>query len=381
MNCRLQDPAALPLALTVGAATGALVAALASVFTPTASLLDGSAFGMGLAAFAVGGRVDNEQLTREHRERWDYLNQHPEMRRVIQQRGLTFDDVVAVGVQHAIVTRRVAEAMDALQTVCRAHGLLLSTQMERALGVFYITHCADSALLLIAGLQHQGIYLAAVDDAIKPEVDALLAAGRLPGPVLRNSGAAFMRLDEVNRLLQDGADFDVRCLDREWRVEVRSSPQRADEAAAEVLHAAAADTGPTPAGTFETGEVVQVRRRHQATARPAREGAPLPTPAAPAAPSGVTVRWGTTLLEQLAGMARNGVTHRDLRKISEDLAHGRVNGHPVIVNGHRYTASDINIEGASGRGRWRLLHRRDGAGHELVGIVDYHGQRSQWWTG
>jgi hypothetical protein len=94
--------------------------------------------------------------------------------------------------------------------------------------------------------------------------------------------------------------------------------------------------------------------------------------------------WGQILTDQIAQLPASGRTMTKLAAIIEDLQAGRVCGKPVTLHGVHYSASDIQLEGLNGRNLWRLLHRRTPAGHELVGIVDYHeprrgGSRTRWW--
>jgi len=424
LNRRITDPVAQPLALAVGAGSGAAVAALAGMFNPAASVFNGTAFGLALTAMHMQWQTRAEdarhghserwrymtqhpemkqvlhemgitshdvdrvrpldEATKEarhgHSERWRYMTQHPEMKQVLHEMGITFDDVDRVRPLYEATKDGVAQVMSALNGMCRRTGLPLGAQTERAAATFYMRHCMHTPLLVLAGLHGQGLHVAAVSKWVRDQVDGELAAGGLPGPVLRNNGCVFMRLDEVNRALQGRTDFDVRRPDQEWQVQAcpedRSTPRSAGSMDAPPRNRYAAS------GAFDTAEPVQLRRRRQ----PSSPRTPIThTPAvqAPArsSPPALRVRHGTTLQEQLAKMASPGATHRDLQKISQDLANGRLNGHPVKVDGHAYTASDINIDGLSGRGAWRLLHRRDAEGYELVGIVDYHNRRSRWWTG
>jgi hypothetical protein len=146
-------------------------------------------------------------------------------------------------------------------------------------------------------------------------------------------------------------------------------------------HAASSPTADVPAA------VTHPRRRFSrlrdaipaATRAAAGPGAVPPTPPAPR-----SIAWGQILTDQIGQLPVSGRTMTKLGAITEDLQAGRVCGKPVTLHGVHYSASDIQLEGLNGRNLWRLLHRRTHAGHELVGIVNYHeprrgGSRTRWW--
>lgn len=369
LNCRADDGVAKPLALAVGAGGGALVATLAAVFNPAASVVQGTLVGVALAATSISVQAHVAKEQHQHRQRWDYINQYPEMQRAIKSMPITFEDTRLVSWQYNVIRSGVQEVMAGLRELYGNSDGTVAAQTERAVEVFYMRNCQDAALLMLCNRKRKELYVCAVTDAVRSRVDEQIATGQLPTAVMRNNRCAFMRLDEVNRTLQGASTFDESCPDQEWRVTC-PAPTHAVASPSRVSH-------------FETGELVPLQRR-KVTSLPKPQTLANSARVQPDLKAQTTVqpvRHGTTLAEQLARMPDNGVTLRDLRKITEDLAHGRLNGHPVKVDGHQYTASDISIEGISGRGRWRLLHREDPAGHELVGIVDYHDKRTRWWTG
>jgi len=96
----------------------------------------------------------------------------------------------------------------------------------------------------------------------------------------------------------------------------------------------------------------------------------------------VPVALGNVLQRQCAHLDEGSRTLTDIGSIMEDLAQGRTTRHSVTVDGERYIARDIHLDGLSGRDRWRLLHRRVSTGYELVGIADYHADArpARWWN-
>ncbi|MGH8036283.1 MAG: hypothetical protein ACREPD_00945 [Stenotrophomonas sp.] len=372
LNVTPHSALAVPVAAGLGAGVGA---ALALAFQGIGNLLPGTGVGALLGTgwlCALRGFVQSEQSLQMHQARVDALKDYPAAHELLKMADTCLHDVAAVKRLSDRVERDVRAMCVRFQQHCDEQGLKVAPLMEQVLRHFFLLHCSDRGILVVSRGSTQECYLVAAHAQDQEPIRAALnRKGASPSAVLRNLRCPFIRADLVNEHVHGATSFQMERDDVEY-IPAVASPAR---------HAAHSPAPDVPAAA------TQPRRRFPrlhgaipaATRAAAGPGAAPPTPPAPR-----SIVWGQILTDQIGQLPVSGRTLTKLAAITEDLQAGRVCGKPVTLHGVHYSASDIQLEGLNGRNLWRLLHRRTPAGHELVGIVDYHeprrgGSRTRWW--
>jgi hypothetical protein len=372
LNATPHSALAVPLAAAVGAGVGG---AFALAFQGIGNLLPGTGVGAVLGTgwlCALRGFAHFELSLQLHQARVDALRGYPAAHELLKRADTSLDDVAAVKRLSDRVERDVRAMCVRFQQHFDEQGLKVAPLMEQVLRHFFLLHCGDRGILVVSRGSTQECYLVAAHAEDQESIRAALnRKGTSPSAVLRNLRCPFIRADLVNEHVRGATSFQMERDDVEY-IPAVASPTR---------HAAGSPAPDVPAATTQPRR--RVPRLHGAIPAATRAsvgpGAAPPTPPAPR-----SIVWGQILTDQIGQLPVSGRTLTKLAAITEDLQAGRVCGKPVTLHGVQYSASDIQLEGLNGRNLWRLLHRRTPAGHELVGIVDYHeprrgGSRTRWW--
>ena len=380
LNTPLQSRDAGPLAVAAGGGLGALVSWFAQYWNASASLHAGSAVGAALGALSLQISRGAQAKEEARRLRWDFLQFHRGTRKLLRDNGVTFEQDLVVRHVYDHLKERLNELIAGFRDHCEERDVCCNVLVEQVLKHFYVAHCADHIPVVVSRLAENRYFIGAIREEVADSVRARMNSADDPASVFASEGAVHMVLD----MQRDG--------DGKFRVCV-FEPQRSGPAAAQFLlrhERVPVMTHGQPAVAAETfpdcrpQPMVQLRRRGGpkhlqrtcdagSAAVPDRHGAREPT---------MAVVRGETLREQCAHLPAGSRTLSDIDRILEDLAHGRTSRHSVDVDGERYIARDVHLEGLSGRNRWRLLHRRVSVGYELVGIADYHvdTRTARWWN-
>jgi hypothetical protein len=369
LNQPPQSTLALPLAVAVGATAGGV---FASAFQGLDQLGFGTAFGAALGAawlYALRAIEHPQHEHRAHVARVEALKDYPAVRKLLHAAGASLDDVAAVKQLSNRLDRDIRIMSERFRQQCEARSLSPAPLMEAVLRDFYLHHCADRGIVVISRRSSRHCFLVAAHPEDHACIrDAMNRKECSPSAVLRNLRCAFMRTDLVNERLRGATSFRMKRDDVEWQ-------PCADSDRAAPGWSSSGSASPT---------VACRRRRVPSSARREHLACTPPAAAATVARQLRTVVVGTTLREQMEQLDPSGRTMKRLDVIRSDLTCGRPCSHTVQLHGVDYSASDIPMEGQSGRNVWRLLHRRTAEGHELVGIADYHGpsrngRTLRWW--
>lgn len=368
----LHSGAAIPLAGTLGAVVGAgfeLVFrgctnaagpawSVAEIVKP--ALISGW---MGIGCTNAMRWLDPDKPARQLQPHEKALVDYPAVRELLHEAGTSVDDLDALKSLAAQLERDFSRVAREFNAYCQTRKVPPNPLIAGVIRHFYLTHCRDRAVMLLAKRNANACYLVAAREGQGTAIaTALNQAGTRAGTVLRQLHCPYLRVDLANTALRDAHAFTTDECQGEMRVHS--------------LHDRARET----VETLATSPLVDVthrrlpRRRHVSH----DSAAPVTHIAAPADADHERVIRGPLLRAKLAGLPADSRTCRELRRIEQDLAANRPCGHPVRYHGRNYLAIDIHFAGRQSPGRnvWRLLHRKGPAGHELVDIVDYHDPRS-----
>ncbi len=380
LNTSLQSRDAAPLAVAAGGSIGALVSWFAQCWNASASLHAGSAVGAALGAVSLQISRGAQAKADAHRLRWDFLQFHRGTRTLLRDNGVTFEQDLAVRHVYDHLKQRLSELIAGFRDHCEERGVCCNALVEQVLKHFYVAHCADHVPVVVSRLAENKYFIGAIREEVADSVRIRMNSADDPAGVFASEGAVHMVLD----MQRDGDGRFRACVFEPQRsgpaeAQVRQRPDRMPIMTHE-QPAAAAETLPG----CRPQPLVELRRRSgprhlRRTCEPGSAAVPVRHGARDAT---MAVVRGETLREQCAHLPAGSRTLSDIDRILEDLAHGRTSRHSVDVDGERYIARDVHLEGLSGRNRWRLLHRRVTGGYELVGIADYHldTRTARWWN-
>ncbi|MEG2802765.1 hypothetical protein [Stenotrophomonas sp.] len=370
-NVAVDAPQARVVALAAGGLTGGLMA-MANATAPLSGSIVGALLGEAYLRIARQGAEDAQA----HQRRWDMLHSTAALRDMAITSGLNHADVARVRGIHDHLQASMQQMIDGYRAHAAAVDLPVAPPLEAGLKAFVLEACLDHPPCVITCRETGHHYIAAVAAAdvmrLRRQIND---EGRPPGAVLRNLRSTFFCVDPAAPGPAGTGQMDVDRHGGQWQLRPARPVVEGAAAAPRVVDAAT----PPPDWTRAPAPMVQLRRRTPAAA-PAPRPAVVPMrTSAPAQP--IDVQRGPTLQEQCARLPAGSSTLKRIERVEQDLAAGRLQGHVVKQDGHVFIATDANIEGLAGRGRWRLLCRPLGAGYELVGIADYHDRRFDWWTG
>ncbi len=374
----LHSGAAIPLAGTLGAVVGAgfeLVFrsctnaagpawSVAEIVKP--ALISGW---MGIGCTNAMRWLDPDKPARQLQPHEKALVDYPAVRELLHEAGTSVDDLDALKSLAAQLERDFSRVAREFNAYCQTRRVPPNPLIAGVIRHFYLTHCRDRAVMLLAKRNANACYLVAAREGQGTAIaTALNQAGTRAGTVLRQLHCPYLRVDLANTALRDAHAFTTDECQGEMRV-----------------HSAPARTGHM-LETLKPSALVGVTHRRQ-TRRHCESGdasasAATPTPAAESAGSvhhaRAEVHLGPLLRAKLRGLAADSRTLRELDRIKGDLADRRPCGHPVRYQGMPYQATDIHWEGrqSPGRNTERLLYRKTPHGYVLVDIVDYHRPRT-----
>ncbi len=370
-NVSPQDALAGPVAAGVGAGAGS---AVALAFQGIGNLLPGTGVGalLGVGWWGVLRWREHVQASMEaNKARVDALEHYPAVHQLLAAKGACMHDMAAVKQVSDFVDREVKRMCALFEQHCRQQGLKVAPLMKAVLRHFFLLHCGDRGILVVSRASTQECYLVAAHrENQEPIRLALGRKGASPTAVLRNLRCPYIRADLANERVHAAMAFQMERDDVEY------------------IPAAGAGSGqaarPREPAAAHADAVAPRCRRPASHRRPAPTEPPTGPGPRTVPPATCDIVRGQILRDQMACLPASGRTLTKLAVIVEDLQAGRVCGKPVTLHGVHYSASDIQLDGLSGRNLWRLLHRRTPGGHELVGIVDYHeprggGCRMRWW--
>lgn len=376
-NVAVDTPQARVVALATGGLTGCLMS-IANATAPLTGAIVGACLGEVYLRIA---RHDAER-ERAHQQRWDMLHSTAALRDLALKFALDHADAARVRTIHDHLHGLMEQMIDGYRAHAASVGLPVGPALETGLKAFFMEACVDRPPCVITCKETGHRYIAAVApsqlERLQREING---EGRPPGAVLRNLRTTFFHVDPA------GPDPGVcgQTVDRhggQWQLRpARPVPLTAKDAAPT---RSVADTAlPSQDWMRQPAPMVQVRHRRLPTGR---EAGPTTMPTLGASgrakrAQSVDVQRGATLKEQCARLPPDSSTLKRIERVEQDLAAGRIQGHVVKQDGHVFIATDANIEGLSGRSRWRLLCRQVESGYELVGIADYHDTPFRWWTG
>lgn len=270
-NAPLDSPWAFPLSIAVGSAVGAIVAALYSVFNPDASVAQGGTVGVCLTSLYMARQVRDHQAAQQNDARRAFLTRHPEVAQAVRESGITAGNDHWTQLQYDALQAGIEVGLRGLRVACAHADVPVSPQLESALAVFYIRHCAETGLFILSNSKRRECYVASIEPVDGNALARRVEAGEAPGAVLRNARVPFMRADHVNDALRHRQTFTLQAPDHESRVvpalEVASAlctaaPQRV----------VGADAG--VGGHVPPTDAVQVVRRRRTAGKTLAEGVP-----------------------------------------------------------------------------------------------------------
>ncbi|GEM_PF-1141870 len=388
LNTPLESRHAESVALAAGSLVGAGMGTLARLVNPAAPVAMGAGVGAVLAGLYVQGALMFQQWDDEHRQRWQILQQFQGTREYMAAKGIGYHDVEAVQRFNDQLHAQLKQAIGNFREHCRVLGMPCTSTVEYLVEYFILAYCGEKAPCVMTNIRERCWYVGAIEprryDAVR---QAVQRDQQHPNRVLSRERAVYMVIDPDAGAHQ-APRVQLRGLAR------RETPRLPGHARAP---SAAATAGPTavapppvraapPPTQHDIVPPVRVRRRpaRGPTAEPPAARSADMTQAAASMARHHTVVMGPRLREQCADLPADSRTMAELERIRDDLAAGRRAGHSVSVDGGVFIASDIHLQGLSGRNRWRLLYRPTAGGYELHGIADYHGgpaRATTWWRG
>lgn len=362
----LHSPWAIPLGCSVGAAVGG---AFSLAFRGCANVVPDALIGgwLGIGWTNVQRYLDPGRAMARLQPHERALIDYPAVRELLHEAGASVDDLDALKPLAAQLERDFSRVTREFNAYCQARSVPPNALIAGVIRHFYLTHCRDRAVMLLAKRNATACYLVAAREGQGTAIaHALNREGTRAGTVLRQLHCPYLRVDLANESLRDAHAFTTDECQGEMRV-----------------HSAPACPGPT-LETLKPSALVGVTHRRQTRRHCASGSTPTPAPAMAAEEVGsahhtrAEVCRGPLLRAKLLGLAADSRTWRELNRIEDDLAARRPCGHPVRYQGMPYHAVDIHRDGwqSPGRNAWRLLYRRTPHGYEIVDMIDYHRPRT-----
>lgn len=361
----------IPLSATIGCGVGSLVAAVARVFNPAASLHEGAMMGVALAS----GYMAQYACADQQEARLQFLRGIPELARCMAEGNIASANPEAVDRLYDYVKG----GLDDLLQMFHDYGSLSATEipseMEQVLIRFYLLHCptcpAYSALLRYRAEHDNGparwtCFFAAMDGAIGRALDhAIFTLRQRPEDVFNRRGMVFVQFDLDGKCTHVGAHTR--------RVPSRRTgslvfPRTEALPTAALARVAAPEHSAWNLAGWDRPEFIESARQNRPAPllrRAANRATPLPTP-----PNRLKVVRSDEVRRRLKQCPE---ALPSIMKIEKDLQTGRsVRGKQIERGGTKYHVRDVTVPGDGGRGRWRLLYQRAGDQYKLCDIVDYH---------
>ncbi len=382
LNTPLQSSEAGPLSIATGGLIGAMASYVAQCWNPLASLTAGAAVGAVLGRGSLEASRHGQRKEEAHRQRWEFLQSHRGTRQMLENYGIRFGQRAAVRHVYDHLQKLCADMLAGLRAHCRDCDVPSSALVEEVLVHFYVAHCAEHIPVVVSRLAENRYFIGAIKEDAADRVRDRMIDAKDPAAVFVDEGAMHMVLE-----LQAAGRFRARVFDPVACSRAGAAGRR--PAGFPDLRPIVVQSRPGEAiaslPECRPQPVVELRRRShsQRAARAAHEPASAPAHQRRIRETvTVPVVLGKMLQRQCAHLDEGSRTLTDIGSIMEDLAQGRTTRHSVTVDGERYIARDIHLDGLSGRNRWRLLHRRTSSGYELVGIADYHADArpAHWWN-
>lgn len=390
LNTPLESRHAESVAVAVGSLVGAGMGTLAGLVNPAAPVATGAGVGVVLAGLYVQGARLFQRWDEAHRQRWQILQQFQSTRDYMAAKGIGEHDEEAVQRFHDRLHDQLQQLMGNFRKHCRMLGMPCTSRVEYLVEYFFLAYCGEKAPCVTTNIQERCWYIGAIKRQRYEAVRQAVERDREhPSRIFSRERAVYMVIDP-----DGGADQAPRV---QLRGLARSETPRLPGQARAPSVAAAATAAPTagvqppahvapPSTRHDIVPLVQVRRRaaRAPTADPPAARSAAMAPASASMARHRIVVQGPLLRQQYADLPADSRSRADLERISDDLAAGRSVGHTVSIDGRTFIASDIHLQGLSGRNRWRLLYRPTADGYELHGIADYHGgpaRATVWWRG
>lgn len=392
LNTPLESRYAESVALAAGSLVGAGMGTLARLANPAAPVGMGAGVGAVLAGLYVQGARLFQQWDEEHRQRWQILQQFQGTRDYMAAEGIRYHDKEAVQRFNDQLHDQLQQVIGNFREHCRVLGMPCTSRVEYLVEYFFLAYCGEKVPCVVTNTRERCWYLCAIKRQHYGTVrQAIQRDQQHPSRILFPPRAVYMVI-EPGAGAHQAPRVQLRGL-------ARNETPRLPGHARGLSVAAAATAGPTAIGQPPVGAApppttqhdivppVQVRRRAgrgSAADPPAARSSAAMAPAAASMARHHTVVLGPRLRQQCEDLPADGRTMAELERITDDLAAGRRAGHAVSIDGGAFIASDIHLQGVSGRNRWRLLYRPTADGYELHGIADYHGgpaRATVWWRG